>query len=109
MTDGMHMLTEEIRIKSFRWLFYMSFIQLLVCFLFPVVLFPVQVLVPIELFIALTVGLLFGLYFLGVNIYGIFFDKKRRTIYVTVTTIISLWLIWAVYTWLFIDHMYYLS
>jgi hypothetical protein len=74
-----------------------------------VILFPIQVLLPIEAFIALTVGLLFGLYFLGVNIYGIFIDKRRRTIYVVVTTIISLWLFWAVFTWLFIDHMHYLT
>jgi hypothetical protein len=109
MRDGNNMLTEENRIKTFRWLFYMSLFQLLVCFILPVILFPIQVLLPIELFAALTVGLLFGLYFLGVNIYGIFIDKRRRTIYGVITSIISLWIIWAVYTWLFIDQMDYLT
>jgi hypothetical protein len=104
-----NMVTKENRIKTFRWLFYMSSFQLLVCFIIPVILFPIQVLLPIELFIALTVGLLFGLYSLGVNIYGIFIDKRWRTLYVVVTAIISLWIIWAVFTWVFIDRMHYLN
>jgi hypothetical protein len=109
MTYGNEMLIKENRIKTFRWLFYMSFFQLLLCFIIPVSLFPIQVLLPIEAFIALTVGLLFGLYSLGVNIYGIFIDRRRRTLYVVITAIISLWIIWAVFTWLFIDHMHYLT
>lgn len=87
----------------------MSCFQLMVCFIFPVILFPIQVLLPIELFVALTVGLLFGLYSLAVNIYGIFIDKRRQTVYVVLTVIISLWIIWAVLTWVFIDHMHYLT
>ncbi|MGD8456462.1 MAG: hypothetical protein PVF83_08765 [Anaerolineales bacterium] len=87
----------------------MSLFQLLLCLLVPLFLFPIQVLLPIEAFIALTIGLLFVLYFLGVNIYGIFIDKARRTIYIVITALMGLWIAWAVITWLFIDHMHYLT
>ena len=96
------------KIKTFRWLFYISLLQLLACFIFPAILFPVQALY-IELFIALTVGLLFGLYFLGVNIYGIFIDRKRRTVYIVITIFIGVWTIWTIITWVYIEHMYYLT
>ena len=103
------MLKIDIRMKTFRWLYYMSLFQLLVCFILPVFLFPIQVLLPIEMFIALTVGLIFGFYFGGVNIAGIFIDSERRTLYVAATIMISLWFIWAVISWLFIDQMDYLT
>ena len=96
------------KIKTFRWLFYISLLQLLACFIFPAILFPVQALY-IELFIALTVGLLFGLYFLGVNIYGIFIDRRRRKVYILITIFIGLWTIWTIITWIYIEHMYYLT
>jgi type III secretory pathway component EscT len=73
------------------------------------ILFPRQSLLPIELFIALTVGVVFGLYFWGVNIYGIFIDRKRRFVYVALAVITSLWFVWAVVSWLFIDRMHYLT
>jgi hypothetical protein len=53
-------------------------------------------------------GLLFGLYFLGVNIYGVFIDKTRLPLYVGIIMIISLWLLWAVISWLYIERMDYL-
>jgi len=96
------------KIKTFRWLFYISLLQLLACFIFPVILFPVQALY-IEIFIALTVGLLFGLYFLGVNIYGIFVDKRRCPVYIAIIIFVSVWTIWTIITWLYIEHMYYLT
>jgi hypothetical protein len=99
----------ENKIKTFRWLFYFSLFQLLACFIFPVFLFPIQVLLSIEILIVLTVGLLFGLYFFGVNIYGLFIDKRRSPIYIVIIIFISAWTIWAVITWLFIEHMHYLT
>ena len=100
---------DQNKIKTFRWLFYICVIQLLICFLLPVFMFPFQVLFNIEILIALTVGLLFGLYFLGVNIYGIFIDKSRHPIYITLIILICGWTIWAIITWRYIEHMRYLT
>lgn len=97
------------KVKTFRWLFYFSLLQLLACLVFPVFLFSSQVLLSIELLVVLTVGLLFGLYFLGVSIYGLFVDKKKRPIYIVIIILISVWAIWAVLTWLYIEHMRYLT
>jgi len=109
MVDKNDMAINENKIKTFRWLFYISLLQLLACFIFPVILFPIQVLLYIEIFIALTAGLLIGLYFLGVNICGIFVDKRRRSIYIVMSLFISMWTIWTIITWLYIEHMYYLT
>ena len=109
MINKNDLVINENKIKTFRWLFYISLFQLLACFIFPIILFPIQILLYIEILIALTVGLLFGLYFLGVNIYGIFIDKRRRPIYIVIITFISVWTIWTIITWLYIEHMYYLT
>ena len=108
MVNKNDIVISENKIKTFRWLFYISLLQLLACFIFPAILFPVQALY-IELFIALTVGLFFGLYFLGVNIYGIFIDRRRRTVYTVITIFIGVWTIWTIITWVYIEHMYYLT
>ena len=99
----------ENKIKTFRWLFYLSVFQLLVCLTVPILIFPSQVLLSIEIFIALTVGLLFGLYLLGVSIYGVFIDKKRRPIYSVMIICIGVWTIWTIITWRYIEHMGYLT
>jgi hypothetical protein len=99
----------ENRVKTFRWLFYFSLIQLLACFAFPMIMFRMKNLLIIELLNALTVGMLFGLYFLAVNIYGLFIDKKRRSIYIAIIILISMWSIWTVITWRYIEHMRYLT
>ena len=99
----------EYKIKTFRWLFYMSFFQLLMCFVFPAIVFPSQVLLYIAILNALTVGLLFGLYFLGVNIYGIFVDKSRRDLYVGIIILIFIWMVWTIINWLYIERMHYLT
>jgi hypothetical protein len=99
----------ENKIKTFRWLFYISLFQLLACFIFPVILFPGQALLYIEILNALTVGLLFGLYFLSVNMYGVFIDERRRPVYIVVIIFISVWTIWTIISWLYIEHMYYLT
>jgi hypothetical protein len=99
----------ENKIKTFRWLFYISLFQLLLCFIFPIILFPIQVLLSIELLIAHTVGLLFALYFLGVNIYGIFIDKSRLRLYIVIIIFISVWTVCTIITWLYIEYMGYLT
>lgn len=109
MVNKNDMVINESQIKTFRWLFFISLFQLLACFIFPVILFPIQVLLYIEILNALTVGLLFGLYFLGVNIYGILIDKRRRRIYIVTIIFISVWTIWTIISWLYIEHMYYLT
>jgi hypothetical protein len=109
MANKSDMVINDNKIKTFRWLFYISLFQLLACLTFPIILFPIRVLLSIEILNALTVGLLFGLYFLGVNIYGMFIDERRRPIYIAVIMFISAWTIWTIITWLYIEHMYYLT
>lgn len=99
----------ENRIKTVRWLFYMSLFQLVACFAFPAIMFPAKVLLPIELLNALTVGMLFGFYFLGVNIYGLVLDRKRRALYTAMIVFVALWAIWVAVTWRYIEHMRYLT
>ena len=102
-------MTKENKVETFRWLFYLSLFQLLACLTLPLLLFPGQVRFSIELLVVLTVGLLFGLYFMGVSIYGLFIDKTRRTIYSVIIILISLWVIGAILTWIFIERMPYLT
>jgi hypothetical protein len=109
MVNKNDMVINERQIKTFRWLFYISLFQLLACLIFPVIMFPKQILFYIEMLNALTVGLLFGLYFLGVNIYGIFIDKRRRPIYIVTIIFLGVWTIWSIITWLYIEHMHYLT
>jgi hypothetical protein len=103
------MVSNENKIKTFRWLFYISLFQLIVCIIFPALIFPGKVLLIIEALIALTMGLLFALYFLGVNIYGFIIDKSRRPIYIALIIFIGLWTIWSIITWTYIEHMHYLN
>jgi len=109
MANQNDVVTSQTRTKTFRWLFYMSLFQLLACLIFPAIVFPKQVLFYIEMLNLLTVGLLFGLYFLGVNIYGILVDKTRRPIYIVMIVFVSMWTVWAIVTWLYIEHMHYLT
>jgi hypothetical protein len=99
----------ENRIKTARWLFYISLFQLLVCFAFPAIMFPTRVLLTIELLNALTVGMLFGLYFLAVNVYGLMVDRNRRPLYLTIIALICIWAIWTVITWRYIERISYLT
>lgn len=101
--------TKGNKIRTFRWLFYMSLFQLLACLTIPMILIPIHALLYVEILIALTIGLLFGLYFMGVCIYGIFVDKSRLRFYVAIVFFISVWTIWSVITWLYIEHMSYLT
>lgn len=99
----------ENRVKTARWLFYLGLFQLLACFAFPAIMFPSRVLFAIELLNALTVGMLFGLYFLAVNIYGYIVDKKRRSMYIAIIVLICMWTSWTVVTWRYIERMRYLT
>lgn len=101
--------TRETKIKTFRWLFYLSLFQLLVCLAVPILVIPFRALLFVEILVALTIGLLFGLYLMGVCIYGIFVDWKRFRLYVVIVSLVSVWAIWSVITWLFIEHMRYLT
>jgi hypothetical protein len=109
MVNENDLVTNETRTKTFRWLFYMSLFQLLACLIFPAIMFPKQILFYIGMLNALTVGLLFGLYFLGVNIYGVFVDRTRRPIHIVMIILVSIWTVWAIVTWLYIEHMHYLT
>jgi hypothetical protein len=56
----------------------------------------------------LTVGVLFALFFLGVNIYGFFVDKHRKQLYIIMIVLMSAWVLWAVISWKYIEYMDYL-
>ena len=99
---------KEDKIKTFRWLSYVSFFQLLVFFMIPIFLVPIEYVLYIEILSALTLGLIFGLFFLGVNIYGLFVDKRRRKLYVVIIILVCVWIVWSVISWLYIEHMDYL-
>ena len=81
----------------------------MVCLIVPTIIFPIQVLLYIEILNTLTVGLLFGLYLVGVSIYGVFIDKSRLPVYIVIIIFISAWTVWTIITWLYIEHMYYLT
>lgn len=102
------MMTPDYKIKTFRWLFYFSSFQILVFLTVPAIIFPASVRFDMVLMAALTVGMLFALYFLLVNIYGLFIDKSRKPLYITMTVLAGGWLVWASVSWIWIEHMDYL-
>ena len=77
-------------------------------FLVPSLMVPLRLLPYLEILAALTVGVLFALYFLGVNIYGFFVDKQRKRLYVALIVLLSSWILWAVISWAYIERMDYL-
>ena len=101
------------KIKTYRWLFYISLFQILVLFAVPMVILrdvdvPAKTLLSLELLAALTVGVLFALFFLGINIYGLFVDKHRKGLYVVMIVLMTSWVLWAAVTWSYIEYMDYL-
>ena len=96
------------KIKTFRWLFYLSLVPILILFLVPSLMVPLRILPYLEMLAALTVGVLFALYFLGVNIYGFFADKQRKRLYIGIIVLMSAWIVWAIISWMYIEHMDYL-
>jgi len=96
------------KIKTFRWFFYISLLQLLAFFIVPAFLFPFKYLLHIELISALTLGLVVGLFFLLVNVSGFFIDKSRRPLYLVMIIFVGLWFLWAIISWSYIEHMDYI-
>ena len=96
------------KVKTFRWLFYLSSFQLFVFFVVPSLMVPLKILFYLEILAALTVGVLFALYFLGVNIYGLLVDKRRKKLYSGIIIFLTTWILWAFVSWLYIEHMDYL-
>ena len=96
------------RIHTFRWLFYLSLFPILILFSVPSLMVPLRLLPYLEILAALTVGVLFALYFLGVNICGLFVDKQRQRLYMGLSVLMSAWVLWAAISWAYIEHMGYL-
>ncbi len=98
------------KVKTFRWLFYISLLPIIFLFIFPIVVFPIpmKIILYLEILAALTVGVLFALFFLGVNIYGLFADKHRKRLYIVMIVLMSAWVLWAVISWTYIEYMDYL-
>ena len=98
------------KVKTFRWLFYISLLPIIFLFIFPIVVFPIpmKIILSLEILAALTVGVLFSLFFLGVNIYGLFVDKHRKNLYIVLVVLMSSWVLWAVISWTYIEYMDYL-
>ena len=103
-----NLMEQENKIKACRWLFYITLFQTAVFFIVPVFLFPAKLILYLEIMAAMTLGVIFALFFLGVNIYGFFIDKGRRWLYLPLTVFLSGWIVWAVVSWAYIEHMDYL-
>lgn len=98
----------ENRIKIFRWFFYISLTQLLLYYIVPAIIFPAVVVKDIEIISALTLGIVVGMFFLLVNMIGLFVDKARRVMYIIMASIIIIYFSWALISWAYIEHMDYL-
>jgi hypothetical protein len=108
MTREPYTILNDYKVKTFRWLFYMSLFQLFVFFLVPTLMVPLKILLSLEILAALTVGVLIALFFLGVNIYGLFVDKRRKKLYTVIIIFMTAWVLWAFISWLYIEYMDYL-
>ena len=110
MTHEYKFISKTDKVKTYRWLFYMSIIPIICLFVFPIIVFPVpmKIIFSLEILAALTVGMLFALFFLGINIYGLFVDKQRKPLYIIMLILMSCWLLWAVISWKYIQYMDYL-
>ena len=108
MVDETSILANANRIKTFRWLFYISSLQLLAYFIVPMKIFPGKYIYYIEIISALTLGLIVGLFYLLVNIAGFFIDKRRRRLYLILIIFVILWFLWAAISWSYIEHMDYI-
>ena len=98
----------ENRVKTFRWFFYISSLQVFLFFAIPALIFPNKRVLQIEAISALTLGLVVALFFLLVNVCGLLIDKTRRSLYVVMIVLVGLWLLWAVISWSYIEYMDYL-
>jgi magnesium-transporting ATPase (P-type) len=101
------------RVKTLRWLFYISLAQLLAFFVYPAAAMlrsgtPAKLLPYIQILAALTVGLCFALIMLTVSVCCLIVDEKRRTLYLTMSVLMGAWILWAIVSWTYIEHMDYL-
>ncbi|MFC1852611.1 hypothetical protein ACFL27_20630 [candidate division CSSED10-310 bacterium] len=96
------------KIKTYRWFFYLSLIQFLAYFIIPIFLFPSRVILHIELISALTLGLVVALFFLLVNVCGLYIDRNRRSLHITMLLILGLYFSWALISWSYIERMDYI-
>ena len=94
--------------KIFRWYFYIALTQFLMYFIVPAIIFPGKVIKDIEVISALSLGLLVGVFFGLVNVLGLFLDRPRRVLYKTILIFITLYFVWALVSWSFIEKMDYL-
>jgi hypothetical protein len=108
MVEKVSVVTSENKIKTYRWFFHISLLQLLAFFIVPVLVFPTRLVLHIEIISALTLGLVVALFFLLVNVCGLFIDISRRLLYVVMIIFVGLWFLWAVISWSFIERMDYL-
>lgn len=108
MANENNVATIENRTRTFRWLFYMSLAQLLVFFIVPAFIYRAELLVYAEILAAMTLGLIFALFFLVVNVYGLFVDKSRRRLYVSIIVLVTAWVAWSIISWSYIEYMDYL-
>ena len=88
----------------------MSIVPLVCLLTFPLFIFrfPVHVIFRLELLGMLTVGVLFAFFFLGISIYGFITDKRRRRLYISTIVLMTVWLLWSVISWTYIENMDYL-
>jgi hypothetical protein len=88
----------------------MSLLPIIFLFIVPIIVFPIpmKIILSLEILAALTVGVLFALFFLGVNIYGLFADKYRKQLYIIMIVLMSAWVVWAIISWTYIEYMDYL-
>ncbi|UCE24664.1 MAG: hypothetical protein JSU74_01020 [Candidatus Zixiibacteriota bacterium] len=100
--------TGENRIRIFRWFFYIGLTQQLMYYIVPAFVFPKRLLIDIEIVSALTLGLLVSVFFMLVNIAGLFLDKSRRVLYGLILAVLTTYLIWVIVSWAYIERMDYL-
>lgn len=98
----------EDRINIYRWYFYIALTQFLMYFIVPIFLFPGRVIADIETISALTLGTLVGVFFMAVSVLGLFVDKSRRVLYTSMIFGVTIYFLWVVVSWAFIERMDYL-
>jgi len=108
MSDESGPVGADDRIRTYRWFFYISLLQVLAFFIVPAFLFPIRYLFHIEIIASLTVGLVVAFFFLLVNICGLFIDKVRRPLYSAMIIFVGFWFVWATISWSYIEHMTYI-
>ena len=98
----------ENKVKTFRWFFYISSLQVFLFFAIPALIFPNKYVLHIEAISALTLGLVVALFFLLVNVYGLLIDEMRRSLYIVMIVFVGVWFLWAIISWSYIEYMDYL-